>query len=176
VRACAAAFLALDLPLTALVNNAGLNGVPEWGVQTPGIETQFAVNAVGAFLLINLLEARIGSTPGGRVVQMASESHHRITSWTPPPPPQAGYDPLAAYAYSNLCRILWVRAKAKRLASDAAAGKPSFPIVSLHPGVVGGTGMLQHMTYKLILQQVWLIVRTELRGCAADVEGRRSAR
>jgi NAD(P)-dependent dehydrogenase (short-subunit alcohol dehydrogenase family) len=160
VRACASQILALEdrdgkLPLHALINNAGLNGIPEWGVVTPGIETQFAVNCLGAFLLAELLEERILSTPGGRVVQMASEAHRRVVSWTPPPPPKERYDPLHAYAYSNLIRILWTRAKAKRV---------SFPVVCLHPGVVGGTGMLQHMTTRLVLRQVALVLRWELRG------------
>ena len=158
VRACARSFLALEdgqLPLHALINNAGINGVAEWGAETPGIETQFAVNCVGAFLLTELLEARIASTPGGRVVQLASEAHHRVTSWTAPPPLPQAYDPLHAYAYSNLCRILWIKAKAKRA---------SFPLVSLHPGVVGGTGMVRHMTLGLVLRQVALVLWWELAG------------
>lgn len=36
VESCAKAFLDLNLPLHALICNAGINGVPKWGQHTPG--------------------------------------------------------------------------------------------------------------------------------------------
>lgn len=162
IKACVASFLALDLPLHALVNNAGCNGIPEWGAHTPNIETQFAVNFLGHFLLTELLHAKLAATEGSRVVNIASEAHRRITAWETLPPPRETYDPLRAYAFSNLCRILWTRAKAAKLAE--AGAPPPYPVVCLHPGVAGGTGMIQHMSVLLLLRQLLLVVRHELRG------------
>lgn len=160
VKDCANAFLNLGLPLHALINNAGCNGIPVWAQHTPGIETQFAVNFLGHFYLTELLHEKLANTPGSRVVNLASEAHRRITVWEPAPPPEETYDPLRAYAFSNLCRVLWTKAKAARLRVE---GSP-YPVVCLHPGVVGGTGMLQHMSPWLILRQVALAFQHELAG------------
>lgn len=159
VRACAKAFLDLGLPLHALVNNAGINGAAKWAQHTPGIETQLAVNFLGHFLLHQLLHTTLEATPGARVVNVSSESHRRISAKgfnlkNELPPPEAAYDSLRAYAFSNLCRILWSRELARRV---------PYPVICLHPGVVGGTGMLQHMGVCTTLRQVWLAVWWELR-------------
>lgn len=162
VRKCAAAFLALDdgrLPLHALVNNAGINGIPEWGQFSPGIESHVAVNLIGHFLLSELLHERLAATPDSRLVNLSSESHRRVRVWSPLPPPREGYDPLNGYAYSNLCRILWTRAKADRL---ARAGAP-YPVVCLHPGVQAGTDMVQHMGRWLFVRQVFVALTYEWR-------------
>lgn len=160
VKECAKSFLNLNMPLHALINNAGCNGVPDWGQLTPGIESQFAVNLCGHYLLTELLHNKLAATDGSRVVVLASEAHRRITRWEALPPAKETYDPLRAYAFSNLCRILWTRAKAAEL---RAKGSP-YPIVCLHPGVAGGTGMMQHMTARLVLRQLWLVVQHELGG------------
>ena len=94
------------------------------------------------------------------MVVLASQAHRRITTWEQVPPEKETYDPLRAYAFSNLCRILWTRAKAAELRANGAP----YPIVCLHPGVAGGTGMLQHMTVRLVLRQLWLVVQNELGG------------
>ena len=61
VAACAASFRALGLPgLHALVNNAGINGVPRFAQFTPGVETQFAVN----FLVPSAMQTRTACGPG----------------------------------------------------------------------------------------------------------------
>ena len=160
IKDCAAAFLDLNLPLHGLINNAGCNGFLSWAQQTPGIETQFAVNFLGHWLLTELLHDKLAATAGARVINLASDAHTRITSWERVPPPQETYDPLRAYAFSNLCRILWTRDKANCLARGGAP----YPIVCLHPGVAGGTGMLQHMSLWQMLRQIILVLRWELPG------------
>src|SRR5271170_2351606 len=66
VRACAAAFLALDEPLHGLINNAGLAG--RQGVTAQGFELAFGVNHLGHFLLTELLWERIVASAPARIV------------------------------------------------------------------------------------------------------------
>src|SRR5450755_1469285 len=57
VRGAAATFLARDLPLHGLINNAGLAGTR--ALTRDGFELTFGVNHLGHFLLTRLLEARL---------------------------------------------------------------------------------------------------------------------
>ena len=158
VRACAAAFAALRLPLHALVCNAGINGVPTFGAFSPGAESTLQVNLLGHYLLHDLLRPALAATPGARCVVLSSESHRRITEPLPSlaaelPPRAQGYDSLRAYAFSNLCRTLWTRAEARRC---------PYPVVCLHPAVVGGTGMMAHMGLLDAARQVCLALWWEV--------------
>lgn len=157
VESCAKAFLDLNLPLHALICNAGINGVPKWGQHTPGVETQFAVNFLGHYQLATLLDATLRATEAARLVIVSSESHRRVLEEgfdveTELPPREESYNDLHAYAFSNLCRIWWAKALSKRV---------PYPVVCLHPGVAAGTAMLQHMGFMAILRQVWLVLRWE---------------
>uniref|UniRef100_A0A7S0A010 Protochlorophyllide reductase n=1 Tax=Pyrodinium bahamense TaxID=73915 RepID=A0A7S0A010_9DINO len=174
VEACAAAFNARGLPLHALINNAGINGVPKWAAFTPGIETQFAVNFLGHFQLTRLLHDRLKTTPGARVIIVSSESHRRVQEGgfdldceLRTVSSGNGYDPLHAYAFSNLCRIWWAR----QLASEV-----SYPVVCLHPGVIGGTGMMQHMSMQDAIRQVCLMLIWELAPVLAGMKISEGAR
>lgn len=157
VERCAETFNNLNLQLDCLICNAGINGVPSWGLYTPGVETQFAVNFLGHYRLATLLDGKLRSTANSRLVIVSSESHRRVLEDNfeidrELPPREENYNDLHAYAFSNLCRILWARALAKRV---------PYPVVSLHPGVCGGTGMLQHMGWRAILRQIWLVLQWE---------------
>lgn len=159
VESCARSFLGLNLPLHGLINNAGINGVPRWGQHSPGVETQFATNYLGHFRLTQLLDAKLRVTDGARVVNVSSESHRRVREGKfniadELPPQESSYDMFHAYAFSNLCRILWTRELARKV---------PYPAVCLHPGIVDGTGMLQHMTPKDKVRQVYLFLAWELR-------------
>jgi NAD(P)-dependent dehydrogenase (short-subunit alcohol dehydrogenase family) len=172
VNACSEAFLALNLPLHALINNAGINGVQEWGQFTPGVETQLATNFLGHFRLTQLLDEKLRSTEGSRVVNLSSESHRRVRERNfdiseELPPKEATYDMFHAYAFSNLCRILWTQELSTRV---------PYPVVSLHPGIVDGTGMLQHMTMKQKIRQIYLALAWELRPWARLMPPQAAAR
>ena len=158
VRACAAAFGALRLPLHALCCNAGINGVPAFGAFSPGVESTLQVNLLGHYLLHDLLRPALAATPGARCVILSSESHRRVTDALPTlaaelPPRAEGYDSLRAYAFSNLCRTLWCRAEARRC---------PYPVVCLHPAVVAGTGMMAHMGLLDAVRQVALALWWEV--------------
>jgi NAD(P)-dependent dehydrogenase (short-subunit alcohol dehydrogenase family) len=164
VRACVASYAALkpSLPnqgrLSALICNAGVNGVPTFGALSPGIESQLATNLLGHALLHDLLQSSLKECPDSRLVVLSSESHRRIEepidiSIELPPRPE-NYDSLRAYAFSNLARLLWARALSKRV---------SYPVLVMHPGVVANTGMMQHMGVLDKLRQIWLALCWELR-------------
>jgi len=158
VKSAAKAFDDLHLPLHSLVNNAGINGVPTWGKFSPGMETHFAVNYLAHCALVVLLHKHLSATKGARVVNLASESHRRVSKFdvdTMIPPREKNYDEIHAYAFSNFCRILWTR----KLAS-----KVDYPVVCIHPAVVAqGSSMLQHTNLLGLLRQSLTVLWWEWR-------------
>ncbi len=131
VRACAAAFLALDEPLHVLVNNAGVGG--QRGLTADGFELHFGVNHLGHFALTQLLLARLkASGPGARVVNVSSDAHYsaRGIDFAAVRRPTATFAGMREYAVSKLCNVLFTQELARRL---AGTGVTSY---ALHPGVV----------------------------------------
>lgn len=131
VRRCADAFLAHDLPLHLLVNNAGLAG--QRGLTPSGFEPAFGVNHMGHFLLTHLLTARLVQSAPARVVTVASRAHTRVAGidWNAVRRPPSS--PLCAMEYcaSKLANVLFSAELHRRLAGSGVAA------YSLHPGVVG---------------------------------------
>ena len=130
VRACAAAFLALGLPLHLLVNNAGLAGAR--GLTQDGFEIAFGVNHLGHFLLTSLLLERLRASAPARVVNVASRAHLRAPAWDwealrQPTRTRTG---IREYAVSKLANVLFSAELARRL---EGSGVSSY---ALHPGVV----------------------------------------
>jgi NAD(P)-dependent dehydrogenase (short-subunit alcohol dehydrogenase family) len=76
VRECAARFLALDVPLHILINNAGLAGAR--GLTRDGFERTFGVNHLGHFLLTELLLGRLEDSAPSRIVNLSSRIHHGV--------------------------------------------------------------------------------------------------
>jgi NAD(P)-dependent dehydrogenase (short-subunit alcohol dehydrogenase family) len=133
VRRGAELVLGLAPKLHVLVNNAGIFAT-ERVVTSEGIETTFAVNYLGPFLLTELLGPRLTDSAeqqASRVINVSSVAHTRgrihfddlqlEQSWT-------GY---AAYAQSKLAQVMHALTLADR-------HEPSKLLAySLHPGVVG---------------------------------------
>lgn len=133
VREAAAAFLDSGRPLHVLVNNAGAIHM-EFGVTEDGIETTFAVNHLGHFLLTNMLLGRMRESGPARIVNVSSEAHKigygdgRIAFDDLMGERQ--YGGWKAYGQSKLANILFTRELARRLnAAEVTAN-------ALHPGVV----------------------------------------
>jgi NAD(P)-dependent dehydrogenase (short-subunit alcohol dehydrogenase family) len=133
VREAAGAFLESGRPLHVLVNNAGAIHM-EFGVTENGIETTFAVNHLGHFLLTNMLLARMRESGPARIVNVSSEAHKigygdgRIAFDDLMGERQ--YGGWKAYGQSKLANILFTRELARRLnAAEVTAN-------ALHPGVV----------------------------------------
>src|SRR5262249_25458021 len=76
VRRAAGVFLARDLPLPILINNAGVAG--QRGLTKDGFELQFGVNHVGHFLLTELLLDRIKASTPARIVNVSSRAHYKV--------------------------------------------------------------------------------------------------
>ena len=131
VRACAAAFLALDEPLHVLVNNAGVGG--QRGLTADGFELHFGVNHLGHFALTQLLLDRLtASGQGSRIVNVSSDAHYnaRGIDFEAVRRPTATFAGMREYSVSKLCNVLFTQELARRL---AGTGVNSY---ALHPGVV----------------------------------------
>ncbi|HEX3771338.1 MAG TPA: SDR family oxidoreductase, partial [Polyangiaceae bacterium] len=131
VRACADAFLARDLPLHLLVNNAGVAG--SRGLTKSGFEFAFGVNHIGHFALTRHLLDRLKRSAPARVVTVASRAHRGARGLPPWDRLRARTQSLTGvpeYGVSKLANILFSAALARRLAGTGVTA------YSLHPGVV----------------------------------------
>lgn len=134
VRACAQTFLARDLPLHLLINNAGLAGAG--GVTASGFEQAFGVNHMGPFLLTQLLLARIQASAlasaSARIVTVASRAHYRASGldWDALRHPTKSRTAITEYNNSKLANVLFSAELGRRLAGTGVT------TYALHPGVV----------------------------------------
>ena len=129
IRGLAAAFRARHDRLDVLVNNAG--GVnKKRRVTVDGIESTFAVNHLGYFLLTNLLlDVLVRSAPA-RVVTVASIGHRRGTLDFDDLGFERGYAIMRAYTRSKLANVLFAAELARRLECKGVTSN------SLHPGSI----------------------------------------
>lgn len=134
IRRVAGEFLATKKPLHVLFNNAG---VVQLGRSTTvdGLETTFAVNHLGTFLLTTLLLERLRTSAPSRVVCTASDAHKFSGGGLDFDDLQSenGYTTFGAYGRSKLCNILFAEELARR---ERAAGH-DVTAYSFHPGFVG---------------------------------------
>ena len=130
VRACAQAFLAHDLPLHLLVNNAGLAGGR--GLTASGFELAFGVNHMAHFLFTQLLQERIRASAPARIVTVASRAHFRATGldWNRLRRRTHSLTGLNEYSNSKLANVLFSAELGRRLAGSGVS------TYALHPGVV----------------------------------------
>jgi len=130
VRACAAAFLALDEPLHVLVNNAGMAG--RQGVTNQGFELAFGVNHLGHFALTMALLDRLRASVPSRIVAVSSDSHYAAKGIDFGELRRRGHGMtgMHQYAVSKLCNVLFAQELARR---QAGTGLTTY---ALHPGVV----------------------------------------
>ncbi len=129
VRACAARFLALGLPLDVLLNNAGVAG--QRGLTQSGFELHFGTNHLGHFLLTQLLLSKLLEGARPRVVNVSSESHYaaKALDFSILQRSTPTFTGLKEYEVSKLCNVLHARELSKRYG-------PKLVAVSLHPGMV----------------------------------------
>jgi NAD(P)-dependent dehydrogenase (short-subunit alcohol dehydrogenase family) len=130
VRRCAQAFIARDLPLHLLVNNAGLAG--RKGFTPSGFELAFGVCHVGHFLLTQLLLDRLKQAAPSRVVVVASRAHRhaRGIDFAAVREPTRRAGGLMDYSVAKLANILFAAELGRRLAGTGVT------TYALHPGVV----------------------------------------
>lgn len=130
VRKLAAEVLARCPRLEVLINNAG--GVSRARTLTKdGIETTFAVNHLGYFLLTTLLLERLIASAPARIVNVASTGHYRGTlDLDDPGYERGGFSTFKAYARSKLANVLFTRKLARTLSGKGVT------VNALHPGAV----------------------------------------
>ena len=128
VRGCADGLLRLDAPLDLLIANAGVMACPRSST-ADGFETQFGVNHLGHFVLVNRLKSMF--RPGSRVVCVSSAGHRFADVDLDDPNFQhTPYDEWTAYGRSKTANILFAVALDRRW---RAAGVRA---TAIHPGAV----------------------------------------
>lgn len=138
VRAAVDAVRALDVPLDAIVCNAGIMALPK-AERVSGVERQLFTNHVGHFLLVTGLLDRLADD--GRVVMVSSAAHTRAPAYG------VDLDDLAAekrytawgrYGESKLANLLFARELARRFQGTRRVAN------AVHPGVIV-TNLWRHM-------------------------------
>lgn len=159
VRRFASVMLARDLPISALVLNAGLQ-VINFGYTADGVEKTFGINHVGHALLFYLLAPRF--TNKARVVITASGVHDPAQKTGMPDAKYTSAEALAhpdeeskkgdgrqKYCTSKLCNILWTYALERRRKEKDL----TFTVNALDPGLMPGTGLARDNPP--LLQFIW---------------------
>lgn len=129
VRRVSAEVLANHDRIDVLVNNAGAL-LMDRQTTKDGYEATFATNHLAYFLLTKLLLGAVKKAPAGRVVNVASEAHHRGTLKFDDLMGEKKYVGWQAYSTSKLANILFTSELARHLEGTTATTN------SLHPGVI----------------------------------------
>lgn len=136
VREAAENIRAITDKIDVLINNAGIMAVRNYGLSKDGIESQFAANYVGHFLLTNLLIKEILAA-GNRasIVNVSSLGYQLGEVNLDDPNFKEGktYNPWHAYGQSKTANILFTYGLAKRLEGKGLA------VFALQPGVCMNT-------------------------------------
>lgn len=129
VRATSEHLRASEPRLDLLVAAAGVMASPERRVG-PGWESQFAINHLGHFALVNLLLPLLTNADGARVVSYSSAGHHFSDIRWDDLHFANGYDKWLAYGQSKTANALF----ASHL--DSIAQDRGIRAFSLHPGSI----------------------------------------
>lgn len=129
VRWLAEEFRARYGQLHVLVNNAG-TVFTKRTLTVDGLESTFAVNYLGPFLLTNLLLDVLQASAPARVIIVSSSGHYSGTMDFNDLGFEHGYQIMRAYGRSKLAAVLFTRELAKRLQATEVT------VNALHPGAV----------------------------------------
>jgi len=154
VRRCAQDFLARELPLHLLVNNAGL-GVQR-GYTPSGFELAFGVNHMGPFLFTTLLLDRIVRSAPARIVNVASVGHYsarEIDFEAVRHPTRSRYGSNEYYV-SKLANVLFSAELGRRLEGTGVT------TYALHPGIVA-TNVWRSFRWPLDAIAKWFMMSVE---------------
>jgi NAD(P)-dependent dehydrogenase (short-subunit alcohol dehydrogenase family) len=138
VERFAAAYREAHDRLDLLINNAGVM-IPPFGHTEDGFELQFGCNHLGHFALTGRLLNLLQSTPGARVVSVASAAHRYGSMDFDNLNSEKGYEKARAYAQSKLANLLFTFELQRRL---EAAGS-TLMATAAHPGWTG-TDLQRH--------------------------------
>jgi NAD(P)-dependent dehydrogenase (short-subunit alcohol dehydrogenase family) len=128
VRACADLLVAEEEPFDVVICNAGVMATP-FGHTTDGFESQFGVNHLGHFVLVNRIARLMRS--GSRLVNLSSAGHRRSNvDLDDPNFERTPYDPFDAYGRSKTANILFA------VAFDERYRERGIRATAVHPGII----------------------------------------
>ena len=128
VRACAERLMDKGEPFDVVIANAGVMATP-FGHTVDGFETQFGINHLGHFVLVNRIASLIRK--GGRLVNLSSAGHRRANvNLEDPNFERTPYDPMVAYGRSKTANILFA------VAFDARHRGRGVRAAAVHPGAI----------------------------------------
>ncbi|MBI1817517.1 MAG: SDR family oxidoreductase [Deltaproteobacteria bacterium] len=163
IRELARAFLATNRPLHVLLNNAGVVNLGR-SVTVDGIETVFAVNHLGYFLLTNLLLDRLKQSAPARIVNVASEVHKIGGLNFDDLQNERRFRSMGVYGQSKLANILFTYELARRLAGSGVT------VNCLHPGAVAtGLGKNNGAWAQVLIRILGTFFRTPEQGAATSI-------
>jgi NAD(P)-dependent dehydrogenase (short-subunit alcohol dehydrogenase family) len=134
--------------LDVLINNAGVMGTA-YSLTIDGIESQFAINFIGHFLLTNLLLKQNKLSSSAIVVNVSSDAYTMSDArlvfedynWE-----RSEYNKWAAYAASKSANVLFSRALNRKFGSGGHRDtRQSIRSRAVHPGVIF-TNLGRHLT------------------------------
>ncbi len=134
VKDCAQAILATGRTIDILIANAGIMAPTELALHH-GVESQFAVNHMGHFVLIHHLLDQVKHASEGRIVLLSSDAHKTLLMLSggidfDNLDGSRGYSPWKFYGWSKLANVMLAKALALRLEGSNATAN------AVHPGVI----------------------------------------
>jgi NAD(P)-dependent dehydrogenase (short-subunit alcohol dehydrogenase family) len=146
--------------LDVLVNNAGVL-MPQRSITEDGLETTFAINHLGYFLLTNLLLDLLKKSAPSRVVNVSSAAHAYGHLHLSDLQHEQKYGAFRAYASSKLANALFTRELARRLEGTGVT------VNCLHPGGVA-TSLFRRLP-KFLESAIRLVTISPERGARTSV-------
>jgi NAD(P)-dependent dehydrogenase (short-subunit alcohol dehydrogenase family) len=126
VRACADGLLAKGEPFGVVIANAGVMATP-FGHTADGFETQFGINHLGHFVLVNRIAELMGA--GSRLINLSSSGHrYSNVDLDDPNFERTPYEPFVAYGRSKTANILFA------VAFDERHRGRGVRAAAVHPG------------------------------------------
>src|SRR5499426_1298436 len=145
VRACADALLTAGKPFDVVIANAGVMATP-FGHTADGFETQFGINHLGHFVLVNRIAPLLRT--GGRLINLSSAGHRFANvDLEDPNFERTPYEPFVAYGRSKTANILFAVGFDKRHRNrDVRAA-------AVHPGGIR-TELARYVDYSRIEKMI----------------------
>jgi NAD(P)-dependent dehydrogenase (short-subunit alcohol dehydrogenase family) len=137
-----------EVRLDIVVAAAGVMASPERRVGL-GWESQFAINHLGHFVLVNLLLPLLANADGARVVSYSSAGHHLSDIRWEDMNFDDGYDRWLAYGQSKTANVLFA------VHLDTIAKHEGIRAFSLHPGAII-TELQRDMTTAEQIERGWI--------------------
>lgn len=164
LRRVADELIARTEAIHVLVNNAGVTMMTR--TTTPdGLETTFAVNHLGYFLLTGLLLPRLrAAAPGARIVNVASDAHRWGALDLDDLQNEREYKAMKVYGQSKTANILFTRELARRLEGSGVSAN------ALHPGAIATRlGRGSGRWFDLLQSAISVFMKTPEQGAATSI-------